>query len=91
MPPRFADEIAWWVWCCHHEGLRKIEPSLLRWAGQALSAAATEYRGQRRRPPASITDLESAAIVRAAMLVFEKRNARLPSAGARRNITHLVE
>ncbi|AYE98115.1 tyrosine-type recombinase/integrase [Mycobacterium kansasii] len=91
VPPRFADEIAWWVWCCHHEGLRKIEPSLLRWAGQALSAAATEYRGQRRRPPASITDLESAAIVRAAMLVFEKRNARLPSAGARRNITHLVE
>ncbi|CPZ77926.1 phage integrase family protein [Mycobacteroides abscessus] len=31
-PARFADEIAWWVWVCYHEGLRKIEHSLLRWA-----------------------------------------------------------
>ncbi|RFZ63189.1 Tyrosine recombinase XerC [Mycobacterium marinum] len=91
VPQRFADEIAWWVWCCHHEGLRKIEPSLLRWAGQALAAAATEYRTRHRQPPASITDLDAAAVVRAAMRVFEKRNTRLPSAGARRNITGLVE
>lgn len=28
VPTRFADEIAWWVWLCHHEGSRKIEPSL---------------------------------------------------------------
>lgn len=39
----------------------------------------------------SITDLGVAAILRQAVLVFERRNARLPSAGARRNITHLVE
>lgn len=29
-PTRFAEELAWWVWLCHHEGLRKIEPSLLK-------------------------------------------------------------
>ena len=91
VPTRFADEIAWWVWLCHHEGLRRIEPSLLRWAGQALTAATADYRAQHGHPPVSITDLGVAAILRQAVLVFERRNARLPSAGARRNITHLVE
>ena len=90
-PARFADEVAWWVWLCHHEGLRKIEPSLLKWAGQALAAAAADYRSQHGRAPASITDLSAAAILRQALIVFERRNARLPSAGARRNIRHLVE
>ena len=42
-------------------------------------------------PPASITDLSAAAILRQAVIVFERRNDRLPSAGARRNIRHLVE
>lgn len=90
-PQRFADEIAWWVWVCHHEGLRKIEPSLLRWASQALSAAAVEFRGEHGRSPASITDLAVPAILRQAMVVFEQRNARLPSPGTRRNIVGLVE
>lgn len=90
-PQRFSDEIAWWVWLCHHDGLRKIEPSLLRWAGQALAAAAADHRARHGHPPASITDLDPAAIVRAAVVAFEKRNARLPSPGARRNITHLIE
>jgi integrase len=90
-PARFADEVAWWVWVCQHEGLRKIEPSLLRWAGQALAAAAADYRNQHSRSPASITELSAAAVVRQAVIVFERRNARLPSAGARRNITHLIE
>jgi hypothetical protein len=30
--------MAWWVRVCQHEGLQKIEPSLLKWAGQALAA-----------------------------------------------------
>lgn len=90
-PPQFADEVAWWVWLCHHEGLRKIEPSVLKWAGQALAAAAVEYRAQHGHPPPSITMLSAAAIVRQAVVVFEKRNNRLPSPGARRNVTHLIE
>ncbi|KPN46487.1 tyrosine-type recombinase/integrase [Mycobacterium intracellulare] len=90
-PPRFADEIAWWVWLCHHEGLRKIEPSVLKWAGQALVSAAIEYRAQHGHLPPSITALSAAAIVRQAVVVFEKRNNRLPSPGARRNVTHLIE
>lgn len=24
-------ETAWWIWTCWREGLRKIEPSMLRW------------------------------------------------------------
>lgn len=90
-PAPFAEQVAWWVWLCHHEGLRKIEPSVLKWAGQALGAAATEYRTQHGRAPQSITELSAAAIVRQAAIVFERRNARLPSTGARRNITHLIE
>ncbi|BCO71184.1 tyrosine-type recombinase/integrase [Mycobacterium intracellulare] len=90
-PARFADEVAWWVWVCHHEGLRKIEPSLLKWAGHALAAAAADYRTQHGRSPASISDLSAENIVRQAVIAFERRNARLPSAGARRNVTHLIE
>lgn len=90
-PRRFAHEVAWWVWLCHHEGLRRIEPSVLKWAGQALTAAAADYRNTHGHQPTSITDLSAATIVRHAMLVFEKRNARLPSPGARRNVTHLIE
>ncbi|WP_445271369.1 hypothetical protein, partial [Streptomyces sp. DSM 41634] len=78
-PARFADEIAWWVWVCFHEGLRKIEHSLLRWATQAISAAAAEYRDRHRHQPASITDLTVDDMLRQAMVVFERRNARLPA------------
>lgn len=90
-PPRFADEIAWWVWVCYHEGLRKIEHSLLRWATQAISAAAAQYRTDHGRQPGSITDLAVTDRLRHAVLVFERRNARLPAAGTRRNIVGLIE
>lgn len=90
-PPRFADEIAWWVWVCYQEGLRKIEHSLLRWAAQAISAAAAEYRSAHGHQPASITDLAVKELLRHAMLVFERRNARLPSPGTRRNIVGVIE
>lgn len=90
-PPRFAQELAWWVWLCRHEGLRKIEPSLLTWAGHALAAAAEEHRTTHGRSPASITDLTPAALTRQAVLGFERRNGRLPSPGTRRNITGLLE
>ncbi|AIY48610.1 transposase [Mycobacteroides abscessus] len=90
-PARFADEIAWWVWVCYHEGLRKIEHSLLRWATQAISAAAAEYRSAHGRHPVSITDLAVNDMVRHAVVVFERRNARLPAGGTRRNIVGLIE
>lgn len=90
-PPRFADEIAWWVWVCQHEGLRKINPSMLRWAVGAISAAAAEYRTQHHCAPTGITDLPAQAIIRAAVLVFERRNRRLPAPGTRRNIAGLIE
>ena len=63
-PRRFADEIAWWVWVCQHEGLRRIEPSMLRWAAGALSAAAADYRTEYGWVPTSIADLPAEAIVR---------------------------
>ncbi|GAB4685939.1 tyrosine-type recombinase/integrase [Mycobacterium avium subsp. hominissuis] len=90
-PARFADEIAWWVWVCYHEGLRKIEHSLLRWATQAISATAAEFRDRHGRQPGSITELTVNDMLRQAILVFERRNARLPATGTRRNIAGLIE
>jgi integrase len=90
-PPRFAQELAWWVWLCRHEGLRKIEPAVLKWASQALAAAAEEHRTTHGRSPASVTELTPATVIRQAVLGFERRNARLPSPGTRRNITGLLE
>lgn len=90
-PVRFADEIAWWVWVCHHEGLRKIDPSMLRWTIGALSAATAEYCSQYGYAPTSIADVPVDAIIRHAIRVFERRNARLPAPGTRRNINGLIE
>lgn len=90
-PPRFADEVAWWVWLCHCEGLRKIEPALLKWAGQALAGAAGEHWTTHGQSPCSITELSPAALIRQAVVLFECRNGRLPSPGTRRNITGLLE
>lgn len=91
VPQRICDEMAWWVWVCGRDGIRKIEPSLLKWAGRALTDTAAEFHQQHHRAPASIAELSAPAIVRQAMLGFERRNKRLPSAGARRNITSVLE
>ncbi|MDG3009376.1 tyrosine-type recombinase/integrase [Rhodococcus sp. D2-41] len=90
VPERFADEIAWWVWVCADEGQRKIEPSLLKWCGLALTAAGADYRHRHHRPPASITDLEVASIVSHALVGFEQRNGRLPAKRVRHNITRMI-
>lgn len=89
-PPRFSDELAWFVWVCAAEGARKIEPSLLRWCSESLGSAATEYHHRHHRVPVSITDLDVDAILRHAVLRFERRNQRLPSPGTRRNISSLI-
>lgn len=91
VPQRFCDEIAWWLWLCGHEGIRKMEPSLLKWCGRALDAAVADYQAAHHREPTSIADLDVAHLIRHALVGFERRNQRLPSTGARRNITHLIE
>jgi integrase len=91
VPQRFCQEMAWWVWLCAHDGIRKIEPSLLKWCGRALRGAAAEYRQQHHRCPVSIADLPVDAVVRHAVVGFERRNKRLPSPGARRYVTSFIE
>ncbi|MFT9730901.1 tyrosine-type recombinase/integrase [Mycobacteroides abscessus] len=91
VPERFNQEMAWWVWLCGHEGIRKIEPAMFTWCGQAIAAATAEYRHQHRREPVSIADLPVETIVRAAVVRFERRNKRLPSPGVRRTVTGLIE
>lgn len=90
-PPRLGQEIAWWVWTCWREGLRKIEPSLLAWTSRAISRAAAEHHDRTGADLGSITDLPTEDIVRHALVLFERRNARLPSPGTRRNIVGQIE
>lgn len=63
-PPRFAQEIAWWVWLCWHQQLRKIEPSLLAWLVRTLPAAITEHHTRTALAPDSIADLDPAELIR---------------------------
>ncbi len=90
-PPRFADELAWWVYTCWHEGLRRIDPAKIVWFTQALPAAAAEYRRRHGRPPASLLDISVPDIVRHATVLFEQRRHRLPTASYRRNLEWTVE
>lgn len=91
VPPRWSQELAWWIWTCGAEGIRKIEPSLLRWCGRALSEVAADHRAAGHPPPVSITDIPLATLTRQAVLLFERRNHRLPTTGTRRNITGFLE
>lgn len=90
-PPRFAQEIAWWVWWCWDQQLRKIEPSLLAWLVRTLPAAIAQHTTRTGIAPTSIAELNPTELIRQAALSFQHRNNRLPSAGSRRNIGHLIE
>ncbi|TDZ98554.1 tyrosine-type recombinase/integrase [Mycobacteroides salmoniphilum] len=90
-PPRFAHELAWWVYTCWREGLRRIAPGDLTWFLRALPAAVADYRSQHGRTPQSLLDLAPAEITRHAVLLFQRRNGRLPTAGYRRNLQYTVD
>lgn len=91
VPEQMRRELAWWVWLCGTDGIRKFEPSLLKWCGQALTDATVEYTRNHGRPPVSVTDLTPNDLLRCAFIGFEQRNSRLPSYSSRRNITHLIQ
>lgn len=92
-PTRFAQELAWWVYTCWNEGLRRVDPAKISWYTQAAEAAATEYRHRNGRAAHSLTDLRVHDIMRHASMMFEQRRHRLPSPSYRRNLewtaTHL--
>jgi len=90
-PSRFTQEIAWWVWLCWDQQLRRIEPSLLAWLVRTLPGAVAEHQGRTGQSPVSIAELDPTELIRQAALAFQRRNNRLPSTGSRRNIRHLIE
>ncbi|MEO6703794.1 MAG: tyrosine-type recombinase/integrase [Jatrophihabitantaceae bacterium] len=89
-PDRLGQELAWWVWLCWRDGLRKVEPSMLAWWRRAVESMAAARAGG-SRPVRSLAELEPAAVVREAVLLFQRRNDRLPSPGNRRNLQSLTE
>lgn len=88
--PRIGQELAWWVYTCWKEGLRKIEPSMLKWWQKAVSTlVASRYRiGD---IVLSLTELEPELIIREATAQFYARNHRLPSPNNRRNLESIAE
>jgi len=90
-PHRLAQETAWWIWTCHHEGLRKIEPSMLRWWAAAVGSLTTRRSATAGRAPASIADLEPHLVAREAVRLFAARNGRPPSPGNLRNLISIAD
>lgn len=90
-PARFADEIAWWVWLCWDQQLRKIEPSLLAWLVRSLPTAIEDHTTRTGQTPSGIAELDPTTLIRHAVLSFQRRNLRLPSPGSRRNIRRMIE
>lgn len=90
-PPRFAQELAWWVWTCWREGHRKIDPAMLNCLKHAIPAAAREHQARTGFTARSIAEIGAPEIVRAATVQFERRTGRLPSPHTRKNIASPAE
>ena len=90
-PHRLAQETAWWIWTCHHEGLRKIEPSMLRWWAAATGSLAAHRSAAAGRVPMSIADMEPHLVAREAVRLFAARNGRPPSPGNLRNLISIAD
>lgn len=89
--PRMRAETAWWLWTCWKEGLRKVEPSMLRWWSDSVAALATARAPFTAGGQASVADFEPALVVREALRAFTARNGRTPSPGNLRNLTSIAE
>lgn len=89
---RMRAETAWWLWTCWDEGLRKVEPSMLRWWSDSIATlAAARAPFATSSPAASIADFDPALVVRQALRAFADRNGRSPSPGNLRNLTSIAE
>ncbi|MBN7300817.1 tyrosine-type recombinase/integrase [Mycobacteroides abscessus subsp. bolletii] len=90
-PTRFAQEVAWWVYTCWREGLRRIDPGDLNWFLRALPTTIADYHSHHGHAPSSLLDLTPGDLMRHAVLLFERRNRRLPTAGYRRNLQYTID
>ena len=88
--PRLGQELAWWVYTCWHGGLRKIEPSMLKWWQRAVSTIVTD-RYHMGEIITSLTQLEPELIIREATRQFHQRNSRFPSPNNKRNLESIAE
>ena len=89
--PRMRAETAWWLWTCWKEGLRKVEPSMLRWWSDSIAALATARAPFTPGREPSIGDFDPALVIREALKAFAERNGRTPSPGNLRNLTSIAD
>lgn len=72
-----GQEITWWVWHCHQQGSRRINPGWLRGVSQAISYHQVKEGGE---PAVSILDLSRRQIQHAYQESVYSRRGRLPAA-----------
>ncbi len=87
---RLRAETAWWLWTCWNEGLRKVEPSMLRWWAAAITSMADTRTDLTGGSGHSVADFDPALVIREGLRAFTARNDRLPSAGNLRNLTSVA-
>lgn len=88
--PRLGQALAWWVYTCWNEGLRKIEPSMLKWWQKAVGTiVANRYR--MGEIVILLTQLDPELIIREATQQFYQRNHRFPSPNNKRNLESIAE
>ena len=68
-----------------------ILPSLSAWLTATLPRRSLNAPTTPAGPQAGIAEPDPNVLVRQAVLVFQRRNHRLPAAGSRRNITQMIE
>lgn len=88
---RASRELVWWMHCCWAEGLRKVEPSTMRWYARALASVMDRNAAITGRPVSSILQVGQAQIVRELTRVVQQRHGRVPSADMRRHVADIAE
>lgn len=88
---RATRELVWWMHCCWAEGLRKVEPSTLRWYARALASVMDRNAVITGHPVTSILEVGQAQIVRELTRVVRHHHRRVPSPDMRRHVADIAE
>lgn len=88
-PERLGQELSWWVYTYWSQGIRKIEPSMLRWWEKAVSSL-TAKRHRLGHAATSLLDFAPEEIIQEATSLFYAQNKRFPSISNKANLVSIT-
>lgn len=88
-PARLGQEMSWWIYTCWSQGIRKVEPSMLRWWDKAVSSL-TIKRSRLGHTISSLLDFAPEEIIQEASTLFYSQNKRLPSNNNKANLVSVT-